>query len=70
MGPSKLNGLGLNPSGFDPTRRVHRSGSKKQTACIKGIVSSFWHGQLTTGNEYYSDTKLHQCGFFLAGYGS
>jgi hypothetical protein len=37
----RLSGLGLRPSGFDPTRRVQRSGLKNtQPALIKGILSS------------------------------
>ena len=37
----RLSGLGLRPSGFDPTRRVQRSGLKNsQPAFIKGILSS------------------------------
>ena len=37
----RLSGLGLRPSGFDPTRRVQRSGLKKnEITRIKEIVFS------------------------------
>jgi len=42
-GMQRLSGLGLRPSGFDPTRRVQRSGLQKiQTAHIKGFVDHIY----------------------------
>ena len=48
---SRLSGLGLRPSGFDPTRRVQRSGLKKHTQLIsKG--SCIYHGRETVSSNW------------------